>query len=110
MTSCSVCAPDLARKCCNYAFVRHANVNCNHAGSIAANAKHIEVFYLPPYSPELNPSEYFNGDLKGEIQRGIPPRNQSELKRTILAHSRRIQKSPYRVRKYFEHELIRYAA
>jgi hypothetical protein len=47
---------------------------------------------------------------KGAIQRGIPPRDQSELKRTILGHSRRIQKSPDRVRKYFEHELIRYAA
>src|ERR1700690_1833547 len=67
---------------------------------LAANAKRIEVFYLPPYSPELNPSEYFNGDLKGAIQRGIPPRDQSELKRTILAQSRRIQKSPDRVRKY----------
>ena len=77
---------------------------------LTANAKRIEVFYLPPYSPELNPSEYFNGDLKGAIQRSIPPRDQSELKRTILGHSRRIQKSPDRVRKYFEHELIRYAA
>jgi hypothetical protein len=27
--------------------------------------------YLPPYSPELNPCEYFNGELKGEIQRDI---------------------------------------
>ena len=77
---------------------------------LAANAKRIEVFYLPPYSPELNPSEYFNGNLKGAIQRGIPPRDHAELKRTILSHSRRIQKSPDRVRKYFEHELIRYAA
>lgn len=77
---------------------------------LAANAKRIEVFYLPPYSPELNPSEYFNGDLKGAIQRDIPPRDHAQLKRTILTHSRRIQKSPDRVRKYFEHELIRYAA
>jgi transposase len=77
---------------------------------LVANAKRIEVFYLPPYSPELNPSEYFNGDLKGAIQRDIPPRDHAQLKRTILTHSRRIQKSPDRVRKYFEHELIRYAA
>ena len=77
---------------------------------LVANAKRIEVFYLPPYSPELNPSEYFNGDLKGAIKRSIPPRDHAELKRTILSHSRRIQKSPDRVRKYFEHELIRYAA
>ena len=31
-----------------------------------------------PYSPKLNPSECFNGDLKGEIQRGIPPKGTSQ--------------------------------
>jgi transposase len=77
---------------------------------LAPNQQRSEVFFLPPYSPELNPSEYFNGDLKGAIQRGIPPRDQAELKRSILGHSRRIQTSPDRVRKYFEHEFIRYAA
>lgn len=70
----------------------------------------IEVFYLPPYSPELNPSEYFNGDLKGEIQRGVPPKDVTELKRTVLGYSRRIQKSPARVRAYFKHRHIQYAA
>jgi transposase len=70
----------------------------------------IEVFYLPPYSPELNPSEYFNGDLKGKIQLGVPPKDVTELKRTVLGHSRRIQKAPDRVRAYFKHGNIRYAA
>lgn len=57
-----------------------------------AHVDRIEVFYLPPYSPELNPSEYFNGDLKGEIQRGIPPKDVKDLKWTLLSHSRRIQR------------------
>jgi transposase len=74
------------------------------------HARRIEVFYLPPYSPELNPSEYFNGDLKGAIQRGIPPKDVKDLKRTMLSHSRRIQKSPDRVRAYFRNQHIRYAA
>ncbi|HEY0942303.1 MAG TPA: IS630 family transposase [Steroidobacter sp.] len=74
------------------------------------NAHRIEVFYLPPYSPELNPTEYFNGDLKGEIQRGRPPKDVKDLKRTMLSHSRRIQKSPTRVRAYFKNKNIRYAA
>lgn len=77
---------------------------------LAENAERIEVFYLPPYSPELNPSEYFNGDLKGEIQRGIPPKDVKDLKRTMLSHSRRIQKSPARVRAYFRNRHIQYAA
>ena len=62
------------------------------------HADRIEVFYLPPYSPELRTSEYFNGDLKCEIQRGVPPKDVGDLKRTMLITSRRIQKSPKRVR------------
>lgn len=57
---------------------------------------------LSPRRTADNPSEYFNGDLKGAIQRDIPPRDHAQLNRTILTHSRRIQKSPDRVRKYFE--------
>jgi transposase len=41
---------------------------------LAQHADRIELVFLPPYSPELNPREYFNGDLRGKIQRGIPPR------------------------------------
>lgn len=59
---------------------------------------------------ELTPSEYFNGELKGEIQRGVPPKDVRDLKRTMLSNSRRIQKSPARVRAYFKHRNIRYAA
>ncbi len=77
---------------------------------LEAHDARIEVFYLPPYSPELNPTEYFNGDLKGELQRGIPPKDQNELKGTLLSHSRRIQKSPARVRSYFRSKHIQYAA
>lgn len=77
---------------------------------LAQHDQRIEVFYLPPYSPELNPTEYFNGDLTGEIQRGIPPKDVKDLKRTLLSHSRRIQKLPARVRAYFRNEHIRYAA
>jgi transposase len=77
---------------------------------LAKHRDEIEVFFLPPYSPELNPSEYFNGDLKSSVQRDVPARDQNELKAKLLSHSRRIQKLPQRVRKYFEHEAIRYAA
>lgn len=90
------------------------NLNVHKAKAVnawlSANKDRIEVFYLPPYSPELNPSEYFNGDLKGEIERGIPAKDSADLKRTVLGYSRRIQKSPARVRSYFKHKHIRYAA
>jgi len=90
------------------------NLNVHKAKAVrdwlAEHTDRIEVCYLPPYSPELNPSEYFNGDLKGAIQRGIPPKDVKDLKRTMLSHSRRIQKSPARVRAYFKNRHIQYAA
>lgn len=90
------------------------NLNVHKAKVVNAwleeHAEQIVVFYLPPYAPELNPSEYFNGDLKGEIQRGIPAKDIVELKRTVLGRSRSIQNSPARVRAYFRNKHIRYAA
>ncbi|WP_366525593.1 transposase [uncultured Microbulbifer sp.] len=35
----------------------------------------IEIIYLPSYSPELNPDEYLNCDLKGGVHSGIPVRS-----------------------------------
>ncbi len=40
----------------------------------------IEVFYLPSYSPELNPDEYLNCDMKAAVHSGLPARNEKELK------------------------------
>jgi len=31
------------------------------------NKEKLEVFFIPPYSPELNPQEYVNQDLKTNI-------------------------------------------
>jgi|GEM_PF-1454377 len=46
---------------------------------LAAHKEETEVFYLPYYSPELNPDEYLNGDLKQGVHSGLPVRNQKEL-------------------------------
>lgn len=72
--------------------------------------KKIEVFYLPSYSPELNPDEYLNGDLKAGIRSAAPARNKQDLKGTVLSHMRMLQKKPARVVKYFKHPSIKYAA
>jgi len=70
----------------------------------------IEVFYLPAYSPELNPDEYLNCDLKKGVHSGIPARNKKQLKSKARSHMAMLQRKPSRVRKYFKNENIRYAA
>ena len=69
----------------------------------------IEVFFLPSYSPELNPDEYLNCDLKAGVHSGPPARSQSQLKAKALSHLRKLQKMPARVMKYFKHKKIAYA-
>jgi hypothetical protein len=77
---------------------------------LAEQVDQIEVFCLPPYSPELNPSEYFNGDPNGEMQRGILPKDVTDLKRTALAHSRHIQRSAAPLRGHLRNRHILCAA
>lgn len=70
----------------------------------------IEVFYLPPYAPELNPDEYLNGDLKLGVATRAPARTKSELTKAAKSHLRTLQRRPARVRKFFEHPKVTYAA
>lgn len=71
---------------------------------------HIEVFFLPPYSPEYNPDEYLNGDLKTRIRSGLPARGIDDLKKKTRSFMRTLQKRPQHVRNYFKHPMVRYAA
>jgi transposase len=70
----------------------------------------IEVFFLPSYSPELNPDEYLNCDLKAGVHSKTPAQTKEQLKGNAISHLRKLQKSPDRVRKYFKHPRIAYAA
>ena len=70
----------------------------------------IEIFFLPSYSPELNPDEYLNCDLKEGVHSRVPARTKRELKQKAISHLRKLQKLPGRVMKYFKHPKIAYAA
>ena len=90
------------------------NLRVHHARRVkdwlADHDEEIEVFYLPSYSPELNPDECLNADLKDGVTRRTPARSKAQLKKAAISHLRKLQKSPRRVRKYFEHKPVRYAA
>lgn len=77
---------------------------------LATHKKMIEVFYLPAYSPELNPDEYLNCDLKAGVHSGTPARSKKQLKKKASSHMKMLQRKPKRVKSYFQHERIIYAA
>ncbi len=72
--------------------------------------KKIVLYYLPAYSPQLNPDEYLNNDLKGELNRRAPVRSQKELEKKTKDSMEYIQSNEKRVANYFKHPKIKYAA
>ncbi len=75
---------------------------------MAGREAEIEVF--PGYSPELNPDEGVNGDLKQAVTRKAPARSKAQLKRAVVGHMRKLSKLPDRIRSFFGHRTFRYAA
>jgi transposase len=75
---------------------------------VEANKDRIELFFIPSYSPELNPDEYLNRDLKKNVHGKRAPRTQAELKENVLSFMRKLQKLPERVMKYFNSPKVEY--
>jgi transposase len=77
---------------------------------LAERRDQIEVFYLPAYSPELNPVEYLNNAMKGEVnEAGLPP-DRPTLQDRLLGFMQRLVHMPERVISYFLHPWTQYAA
>lgn len=74
------------------------------------NSENIELFFIPSYSPELNPDEYLNRDLKRNVNRSSAPKDIEQLKRNLVSFMHRIQKLPSRVKKYFKSRHVNYAS
>ena len=74
------------------------------------NREYIELFFLPSYSPEKNPDEYLNCDLKQGLSMKPSPRDQEKLTENLKEHMNLLQNNPQRVKKYFKQEDIKYDA
>jgi transposase len=68
------------------------------------------LFFLPPYSPELNPDEGVWNDLKNNAIGRHCITSPNQLQGEVISHLRYIQKSPDRVCSYFRSETTKYAA
>ena len=73
------------------------------------NKNLIEVHLLPAYSPELNPDEYLNQDIK-QYSRKRRPENQAELVVNLRSYLKSNQKKPDKIKNFFKAEKVKYAA
>lgn len=104
----------LIREAGRKVFLILDNLKVHHSHKVrdwlGKHTKEIELFFLPAYSPELNPDEYLNGDLKAQVQGSKPARNRNELETKVRSAMMKLQKRPKRIMAYFKHPKIQYAA
>ncbi len=77
---------------------------------VEKNEGKIALFFLPSYSPEMNPDEYLNCDLKQGLSAKKSPKNKDILQNNVKQHMELLTNIPERVKKYFKHKSIEYAA
>lgn len=90
------------------------NLRVHHSKIVKAwveeHQDQIALFYLPAYSPDLNPDEYLNNDFKRNVNAKDIPINKKELAKNTENFMTMLSNSPQRVSNYFKHEKIAYAA
>lgn len=77
---------------------------------LAKNKTRIEVFFLPPYSPELNPQEYVNQDVKTNIIGKRRPINKEQMKSNVVDFMMKRKNDKTQIQKYFHGKHVKYAA
>ncbi len=77
---------------------------------VAKYAHLLALYFLPPYSPELNPDELLNQDVKAGALGRRRPTTRDELIGDTRSYLRSRQRQPNIVTRYFQEQHVRYAA
>jgi transposase len=90
------------------------NLKSHHAKLVSEWLKthkdEIEVFFLPPYSPEYNPDEYLNGNLKRELAKKGYAKTVDELESKARGTMKSFQRDTAHVASFFMAKYVSYAA
>jgi len=77
---------------------------------VEAHQDRIQLFYLPKYSPEMNPVEYLNNDMKATVNADGLPDNKDTLRSRMQRFMRKLYHLPEHVMSYFLAPSVQYAA
>ena len=70
----------------------------------------LSLFFLPPYSPDLNPDEFVWNDIKNNSIKRKNIHTKEDLKSAAISRLRHLQKKPDKVRSFFLAETTKYAS
>ena len=76
---------------------------------LAENKSRIEIFHLPSYSPDLNPDELLNQDVKTNVSRHGRPKNVAQLKANLTEYLEDTKNDIQIVKNYFTEKHVAYA-
>ena len=76
---------------------------------VSQHSDQLELFYLPPYSPERNPDEYLNQEIKANAKRQPRPHHVAGLKRMVRAYLHQLQQWPEKLSRFFWLPQVQYA-
>jgi transposase len=77
---------------------------------VKENEDRLRLVFLPSYSPQINPDELLNQDVKSNAVGRQRPANQPELMGKVRSYLRSRQCKPYIVANYFQGKHVQYAA
>jgi transposase len=77
---------------------------------VAATEGRLRLFFLPPYSPELNPDELVWNHLKRHRVGKTTVTGHDDLKRKVIGFLRSLQKLPAVVQAFFHEQHVRYVS
>jgi len=77
---------------------------------LANHQAEIRLFWLPAYSPELNPDELLNQDVKTNAVGRQRPADAQELVGNVRCYLWSAQRRPVSVQRYFQESHVQYAA
>jgi transposase len=76
---------------------------------VQATKGKLRLFYLPPYSPELNPDELVWNNVKGKIGRSSI-KGPDDFQEKVRSHLKSLQRTPEKICGFFKEPNLRYAA
>lgn len=68
----------------------------------------IELFFASLYSPEINPDEYWNHNLKQKIHSGIISYTKKQIRSKTKKFMHSLQEHRKKVSHFFQHKKLKY--
>lgn len=91
-------------------FLIMDNHKVHHSNKVAQwlkkNKKRIELFFLPPYAPELNPDEMLNRNVKSNVSYSNIFSSESNLLSALKSYLFDLQRKPEKIKSFFTYKSL----